>query len=380
MKYCKNCGKELNENQKYCDNCGTKIINGKDENTEQNLKSENINENSNINKQGNQPKVKIGIWNILCTLIPLALIIIIIYMMWELLFRPIFFPNLMDKYERSAEYNAKSFFSTWCYESEIKCNAIEEKDGIIIVKCQTTNQDVIDIYESNILYYGYKPSSNEINYNYYVSKNKSEVINYLNGNKKTSSSNSTNKLTDKDDNAVEKTKEDGIITTFYGNSYYMYVYVDSEKKDDGFFHKLNNIGSTWLEQYDGEKYILYVKKEKYDDVYNIIKQMDEVTKVEKTNTVVQKDNETVINSDNKYIMQVFAKIGEVTSREFYNLCTTYGEKVDDYTTEDMYVEVILVEEDNYDKVYNELSQNDDVERIINDKQTLEEYNYYAGME
>lgn len=188
-----------------------------------------------------------------------------------------------------------------------------------------------------------------------------------------------NEANTQEDNNVEKTKEDGIITTFYEKSYYMYVYVSSEQAANGFYSKLNEIGSTWIEQYDGEKYILYVKKDNYNDVYSIISKMEGVTRVEKTEIVVKKDNE-IINGDNKYVMQVFAKIGEVTSREFYNLCSDYGEVVDGYTTEDMYVEVILVEENKYDEVYNELSQNNKVERIINDKQTLEDYKYYAGME
>lgn len=39
----------------------------------------------------------------------------------------------------------------------------------------------------------------------------------------------------------------------------------------------------------------------------------------------------------------------------------------------MYAAVILVDNDKYDSVYNELVKDDRIERIINDRQTLEEY-------
>ena len=51
-----------------------------------------------------------------------------------------------------------------------------------------------------------------------------------------------------------------------------------------------------------------------------------------------------------------------------------GEVITTYTYNDnMYAAVILVDNDKYDSVYNELVKNDRIERIINDRQTLEEY-------
>lgn len=39
----------------------------------------------------------------------------------------------------------------------------------------------------------------------------------------------------------------------------------------------------------------------------------------------------------------------------------------------MYVNVVLIDENKYDSVYNELKKNYKIERIINDKQTLKEF-------
>ncbi len=39
----------------------------------------------------------------------------------------------------------------------------------------------------------------------------------------------------------------------------------------------------------------------------------------------------------------------------------------------MYVCVVLIDNDKYDSVYNELLNNDKIERIINDRQTLKDY-------
>lgn len=59
---------------------------------------------------------------------------------------------------------------------------------------------------------------------------------------------------------------------------------------------------------------------------------------------------------------------------FIPFAVIIGEVITTYIYNDnMYAAVILIDNDKYDSVYNELLKNDRIERIINDRQTLEEY-------
>ena len=170
--------------------------------------------------------------------------------------------------------------------------------------------------------------------------------------------------------------EDYNLDTFDGTSYYMYVYLTDEKIAQGdFSNDLQLIGGTYNLGQEKGKWTLCVKTDLYDKVYNIIKSIDGVKDVEKTTKVFRQDdlNKIETSSDNKYLMQVWAKDSEFLNREFYTFCSNYGEVVDSYNSEDMYVNVILIDDSKYDDVYNELSKDNRIERIINDRQTLEEY-------
>lgn len=50
-----------------------------------------------------------------------------------------------------------------------------------------------------------------------------------------------------------------------------------------------------------------------------------------------------------------------------------GEIIDGYYSEDNQVYVVLIEDNKYDSVYQELSKDSRISRIINDRQTLEDY-------
>ena len=64
--------------------------------------------------------------------------------------------------------------------SEISCKYNSTSGDIIIVKCTTTNDLLIDSFDSNTIWFGYLPSASGSNYRYSVGINKNEVILELN--------------------------------------------------------------------------------------------------------------------------------------------------------------------------------------------------------
>ena len=61
--------------------------------------------------------------------------------------------------------------------NEIKCNATEvTKDEIILVKCTTTNQDVIDHYDSETIWYGYQETADGRSHYRSINKSKDKVL------------------------------------------------------------------------------------------------------------------------------------------------------------------------------------------------------------
>lgn len=64
--------------------------------------------------------------------------------------------------------------------SEISCKYNSTSGDIIIVKCTTTNDLLIDSFDSNTIWFGYLPSASGSNYRYSVGIDKDEVISELN--------------------------------------------------------------------------------------------------------------------------------------------------------------------------------------------------------
>ena len=64
--------------------------------------------------------------------------------------------------------------------SEISCKYNSTSGDIIIVKCTTTSDILIDSFDSNTIWFGYLPSASGSNYRYSVGINKNEVILELN--------------------------------------------------------------------------------------------------------------------------------------------------------------------------------------------------------
>ena len=64
--------------------------------------------------------------------------------------------------------------------SEISCKYNSTSGDIIIVKCTTTSDILIDSFDSNTIWFGYLPSASGSNYRYSVGINENEVILELN--------------------------------------------------------------------------------------------------------------------------------------------------------------------------------------------------------
>ena len=64
--------------------------------------------------------------------------------------------------------------------SEISCKYNSTSGDIIIVKCTTTNDILIESFDSDIIWFGYLPSASGNKYRYSVGNNKTEVISELN--------------------------------------------------------------------------------------------------------------------------------------------------------------------------------------------------------
>lgn len=64
--------------------------------------------------------------------------------------------------------------------NELSCNSKEVIDYcIVVVECNTSNEKIIEKFESKKIYYTYKKSDNEKGYEYYISKSKNLAVDKL---------------------------------------------------------------------------------------------------------------------------------------------------------------------------------------------------------
>ena len=125
---------------------------------------------------------------------------------------------------------------------------------------------------------------------------------------------------------IPVTSDDAHIETFDGNSYYMYVHLTDDKMKKGDFSSdLQLIGGIWNIGQENGKFTLGVRIDLYDNIYNKIKNIDGVKEVEKTTKIFKMEdlNKIETSSDNKYLMQIFAKDTNFLNREFYTFCSNY---------------------------------------------------------
>ena len=119
---------------------------------------------------------------------------------------------------------------------------------------------------------------------------------------------------------------DNTLKTYDNNSYYMYVYLEDDKRNFG--DDLRLVGGVLpigFEKTEHDKYTLYVKFDVYERVYNKIKSIDGVKEVEKTTKIFKMEdlNKIETPSDTASIMQVFVKDSKFLHREFYTFCSNY---------------------------------------------------------
>ena len=219
--HCSNCKKEILEGQNFCPYCGTKVINTTDTSDNKNklneidltnkiienkdnienavnfvMKSKNLNQPSArqyvdkvLKDNGIKTNNNIGTNNNFQTnqanTIPLVnkiiLFIIMVLLLWGgyKFFQPIFFPTNLQKNGQSAEFYAQMYLEDYCKANELEVKAIEEKNGIYIVECKTTNSTLKSLYGSTF-YYGYMPSASGLKYTQYVNESKQKVYDSLN--------------------------------------------------------------------------------------------------------------------------------------------------------------------------------------------------------
>lgn len=183
--YCSNCGNEITEGQNFCNKCGNKLI--KENSISNNnmklneAKPDNkilentIETNNNVNTNSTNNNVFTVLFG---NIILITIIILFIWGAWKL-FQPILFPTNLQKNGYNAEYHAQLYLDNYCKANELKVKAIEEKNGIYIVKCTTTNEYLINKYGS-IFYYGYMPSASGLKYYQYADTSKQKVYDRLN--------------------------------------------------------------------------------------------------------------------------------------------------------------------------------------------------------
>lgn len=64
--------------------------------------------------------------------------------------------------------------------NELKCEADSMTDDeIVLVKCTTTNDELIDYYESSTIWYGWQSSADGNTYLRWADKDKSEVLSHI---------------------------------------------------------------------------------------------------------------------------------------------------------------------------------------------------------
>lgn len=133
-----------------------------------------MNEN-NINQVNKNNNVQTNNSGVFLTVIIFA---IIMFLGWKFIIQPAAFPSNLQKYGTNAEYYAKKDLGKDCSESELTVEAIEEDDGIYIVKCTTTNTMLRNLYGATF-YYGYKPNAAGTSYQHYVGSSISAVYSKL---------------------------------------------------------------------------------------------------------------------------------------------------------------------------------------------------------
>lgn len=83
---------------------------------------------------------------------------------------------------REAKESAVKYFQLFNTSSHlIHCKPHELEGDIILVKCETTDNQLISYFNSNTLWYGFLPSADGVHYWDYGADNKESVIEYLGG-------------------------------------------------------------------------------------------------------------------------------------------------------------------------------------------------------
>ena len=110
----------------------------------------------------------------------IILAIIIILFIWGawIIFQPILFPTNLQKHGHTAEFYAQCYLEDYCKANELQVKAIEENNGIYIVKCTTTSEYLISQYGSTF-YYGYMPSASGLKHYQYADTSKQKVYDRL---------------------------------------------------------------------------------------------------------------------------------------------------------------------------------------------------------
>lgn len=222
--FCSNCGKEISDNQNFCNYCGSKVIkdnNSNGSNTKLNdaeLLNRIIENKDNIsnavnyvmqNKNLDQPSARkyvdkvfkdngietetnksnnsynysssnSGNKNSFRTVEFLIVMALFIFGVYKIVIQPVFFPTNLQLNGHSAEFYAQRYLEDYCKANELEVKAIEENGGIYIVKCTTTNKNLIAQYGSSTFYYGYMPSASGLKYYQYVDTSKQKVYDFLN--------------------------------------------------------------------------------------------------------------------------------------------------------------------------------------------------------
>lgn len=122
-----------------------------------------MNEN-NVNQVSKNNNVQTNNGGVFLTLIVFG---IMIFLGWKFFVQPVFFPSNVQENGWEAEYYAKIDLGKNCSENELTVKAIEENNGIYIVKCTTTNTMLKGLYGSTF-YYGYKPNAAGTSYQYHI--------------------------------------------------------------------------------------------------------------------------------------------------------------------------------------------------------------------
>ena len=220
--HCSNCKKEILDEQNFCSYCGTKVIIINDTNNNKNksdeidltnkiienkdnienavnyvMKSKNLNQptarqyvdkvlkdngiKTNNNFKANKSNIKPLVNEIIFFITMVFIFIVIVFLLWGgyKIIQYLLFPTNLQKNGHSAEFYAQMYLEDYCKANELEVKAIEEKNGIYIVECKTTNSTLKSLYGSTF-YYGYMPSASGLKYTQYVNESKQKVYDSLN--------------------------------------------------------------------------------------------------------------------------------------------------------------------------------------------------------